>query len=230
MKSTNPIRLIAALSCVVLLASCGGAPFKKERKEVVSESVETEQAALDSEPPLVKIPRPEQTVKVDIPKSARDEFSLAKQTMIRGNWQEAEGQLLLMTETYPQLAGVYTNLGIVYTELEAFDKAEKAYRFAIESNNLNFDAYTNLGFLLRELGKFEEAEANYKAALGLWPHHKPSVLNLGILYDMYMGKLPEALDLYKLAQRLNDEEDRKLKGWIVDLERRMPKSETEVQN
>jgi len=107
--------------------------------------------------------------------------------------------------------------------MNKLDKAENAYRFALQTNPLNFDAYTNLGVLLREQGQFEQAEENYLAALGYWPHHQASLLNLGILYDMYLSKLPEALNYYELAQKLNARED--LKGWIIDLKRRLPKEQ-----
>jgi len=176
--------------------------------------------------PLTPIPQP-QAASVSVPSQARDEFSRAKQAMIKKDWQQAESILLLMTNTYPKLAGVYTNLGIVYSEMGEPDKAINAYNFAIQTNPLNFDAYTNLGKTLRERGKFEEAEANYVAALKLWPHHQASLVNLGVLYDLYMGRLEEALQYYQLAQKLNEEEDRKLKGWIIDLQRRLPTQQSD---
>jgi Tfp pilus assembly protein PilF len=127
------------------------------------------------------------------------------------------------------LAGVYTNLGIVYERQGKTEEAVQAYQFALKKNPLNFDASNNLGVLLRDQGKFTEAEKVYLDALKQWPHHQDSLLNLGILYDLYMGKLREALANYKLAQRLNTEEDRKLKGWIVDLERRLPAEAAQTQ-
>lgn len=209
--------------CVVSACSLTGVKEVNEPEE----SAVSNDALLDSDEPIVKIARPAPTKSVDIPKAARNEFELAKQGMRDKDWKKAEGQLLLMSETYPQLAGVYTNLGIVYHNMEEIEKAENAYKFAIETNAYNFDAYTNLGVLYREQGRFNEAEQIYLSALALWPHHKFSVLNLGVLYDMYLGRLEEALKHYKLAQKLNDEEDRKLKGWIIDLQRRLNESSPE---
>ena len=204
--------LLVVLSA--LLSACGGMA-KKEDADIGVD------ADADSEMPLVKIPRPEPANKPSAPRAAKDEFAGVKVAMDAQNWPDAESRLLLMIQTYPQLTGLYTNLGIVYTKQEKLEDAEQAYRSAIAGNAFNFDAYTNLGLLLREQGRFSDAETVYLSALTQWPHHQPSLINLGILNDMYMGKFPEALGYFKTAQRLNDEPDKKLKGWIVDLERRI---------
>lgn len=218
------------VTAILFLSACSQMPTlgkpstkKPDEEEAVVESTDTDVAP---ETPFVAIAKPQSNKSVSVPSQARDEFSKAKQAMLRKNWQEAQNILSLMTDTYPELAGVYTNLGIVYERMEQPEKAENAYRFAIKTNPLNFDAYTNLGVLLRDQGKFEQAEENYLAALKQWPHHQASLINLGILYDMYLGQLDTALAHYQLAQKLNNEEDRKLKGWIIDLQRRLPKKQS----
>lgn len=216
-----------------LLSACAQMPIGgKTEKQVESPQLETD-TSTDTEQSttetFVAIPKPEAPL-VSIPSQARDEFSLAKQDMLRKKWSDAEAKLLFMTETYPQLAGVYTNLGIVYEKRDKPEKAEQAYRFSLKKNPLNFDASNNLGILLRDQGKFEEAEQVYLAALKQWPHHQATLLNLGILYDLYMGELHKALAQYTLAQKLNAKEDRKLKGWIIDLERRLPTETDQDKN
>jgi tetratricopeptide (TPR) repeat protein len=220
-------KMAVAICICFALNACSQLPIQKNTPSKTEEPDQTdatlENAEATPEQVFVKVPRPLPTGSVSVPSQARDEFSKAKQAMLKKQWKEAESILLLMSNTYPKLAGVYTNLGIVYSKMNELEKAENAYEFALQTNPLNFDAYTNLGVVLREQGKFDEAESNYQQALTHWPHHQPSLLNLGILYDMYLGKPVEALDYYKLAQKLNDEEDRKLKGWIIDLQRRLPK-------
>lgn len=214
---------IFLLLAVLILNGCAGAAKKDdERSTTADDQTLSADTGEVTEPVFVAIPKP-QAVPVEVPASARKEFAEAKQALKQKKYQVAVERLLLMTETYPQLAGVYVNLGIAYAKLEDYDKAVSAYRFAIEKNPLNFDAYTNLGVVLRNQGKFTEAEAVYLDALELWPHHRDSLVNLGVLYDMYMGKLPEALAQFELAQKLNAEEDRQLMGWIVDLQRRLAK-------
>ena len=53
------------------------------------------------------------------------------------------------------------------------------------------------------------------------PGFKDAYLNLGILYELYLGRLPEALAAYRQYQSLSSEPNRKVVGWVVDLERRL---------
>ena len=46
-------------------------------------------------------------------------------------------------------------------------------------------------------------------------------LNLAILYDLYMGKLPQALEHYQRYLELTSDEKSPVKGWVADLQRRM---------
>ncbi len=210
----------------VTLAACAQLPViggKEDDTQVVEDHAELPQAqeSTAEDAPLIAIPRPESPSRVSVPAAAKQEFADAKRAMLAEDWVKAEGLLLVMTETYPKLAGVYTNLAIVYQRTGKLEEAEKTYQFAISTNKYAFDAYTNLGVIYREMGRFEEAESTYKDALALWPHHRESLINLGVLYDMYLGKLELALSHFELAQKLSTEEDRRLKGWIIDLQRRM---------
>ncbi len=221
MRFSKRALLVLWLSTLVACAQLTSSPPSSapDQAEADTESPELESPV--DETPFVAIARPTTATAVSIPPQAREEFANARQAMIREDWEGARAQLLLMSETYPQLAGIYTNLGIVYTQLEQWDDAEKAYRFAIEKNPYNFDAATNLGVLLRERGKFKSAAEVYEQALALWPHNRTILINQGVLYDMYLGNLPAALESFELAQKLDVEEDRQLKGWIIDLQRRM---------
>lgn len=173
------------------------------------------------EVPFVFIPNPYPIDESSVPKAAREDFARVKAQMNAKNWVEAEDLLVRMSETYPNLSGIYVNLGIIYLQLPDFEEAERALVFALGLNKTNFDAYTVLGVVYREQGKFTEAEQNYLDALALWPHHAPSQRNLGILYDLYLGKFEKALEHYRISQQLAGGENRELKLWIVDLERRI---------
>ncbi|WP_096085603.1 tetratricopeptide repeat protein [Agaribacterium haliotis] len=222
------------LLAVLTLAACGGmakkeTPEQGEADTLAAPSFDTEN--------FVAIARPAPEFIPVISDAAWAEFAEAKNAMLEQNWAEAETRLILMTQTYPELTGAYTNLAIVYGKQERLEEAEQAYRQAITGNAYNFDAYANLGVLLRSEGRFDDAEQVYLEALALWPHHQASLINLGVLYDLYMGRSAEALPLFITAQQLNDEPDRQLKGWIIDLQRRVktqapvkktpPKPETE---
>lgn len=206
------LTLCCALALLVV-AGCTSSPSKKD---------EAEQAATaeGEEPPFVLIPSPYQP-KGSAPSQAKKEFAAAQAAMKEKQWQQAENILLLMTETYPELSGPYVNLGIVYLQTKRYEEAVKALEFAIATNPTNMDAYSQLGLAYREQGLFEQADMAYQSALEVWPHHADSLKNSAILYDLYLGKLPEALERYKLLAQIQGEPTRELKGWIIDLERRI---------
>jgi len=211
-------RLYKFLPLLALLSACAtldpGDKPEKEKQDAVGEAP-TEGA----EQVFVAVPNPYQPGSV--PDTARREHTKIKSLMQAKKWAQAKGILQLMIETYPSLSGPYVNLAIVHHKLGEHDEAENALKFAIETNAQNFDAYTRLGLLYRELGRFDEAETTYLKALERWPHHLPSTTNLGILYDLYMGRFEDALAYYELSQKILGGDDRQLKGWIVDLKRRM---------
>ena len=231
MAFTNSRRVfwMFKLACVVmagmLLVACQSLPVGKKAAKKEAQAETQPQGEGETEPPLELIPNPYLTNKVSVPGKAEQEFARAQQAMQNNNWELAEGILTLMTETYPKLSGPYVNLGLIHWRKQQFDEAEKALRFAIETNPYNMDAYSQLGILLRERGKFAEAEKVYLQALEVWPHHLDSHKNIGVLYDLYMGRLPDALKHYKMAQRIAPGQDKKLEGWIVDLERRIEAGE-----
>jgi Flp pilus assembly protein TadD len=86
---------------------------------------------------------------------------------------------------------------------------------------MNLDAYNQLAILQREQGRFNEAEANYQKALTIWPFHAESHRNIGILYDLYLGKNAEALAHFEAYQQLRGDGDKQVTGWIADLQRRL---------
>lgn len=209
-------RLCLAL-LLLTIAACSNMGKKDKEKETES----TEGAASQESQPFVLIPNP--YLPGVVPEPAKLEYANIKATMQAKKWEQAKGLLELMAATYPSLSGPYVNLGIVHHALGEMDEAEKALKYAIEVNPQNLGGFTRLGVLYRELGRFNEAEAIYLKALNVWPHHLPSAKNIGILYDLYMGRFDDALVYYELSQNILGGEDRQLKGWIIDLKRRMKK-------
>ena len=221
MQSSNYLRAIVVLMLLISLSACENMGKKADGEKQAEETEQPAEGEVEGEakPSFIVLPNPYQPG--EVPSQAKKEYKKVKSLMEKKKWQEAEGALQLMTTTFPNLSGPYINLGIVYQELNQPEEAEKAFKFAIETNPQNLDAYTQLGVLYREQGRFEDAEKVYLAALKIWPHHLPSTLNLGILYDLYMGRFEEAMKYYELSQNISGGDDRQLKGWIADLNRRM---------
>ena len=148
-------------------------------------------------------------------------FDQAVAALRAGRLQEAEVLLLQITADQPELAGPWVNLGQVYVLLKQFEDARMAFASAVEANPRSCAAHNQLGVLSRQFGDFRGAEEHYRACLENVPRYKDAYLNLGILYELYLGKLPQALEAYRRYQLLAAEPDRRVKGWVMDLERRL---------
>ncbi|TNF89450.1 MAG: tetratricopeptide repeat protein [Gammaproteobacteria bacterium] len=163
-------------------------------------------------------------VEVPIPElkgNTASEFEMAVSFLQEGRFEEALALLRHITTEQPELAGPWINLGQVYVALEAPEEARQAFESAVAANPYNCTAHNELGLLSRQNGDFEAAEQHYLNCLERVPGNDAAHLNLGILYELYLGRLSEALASYRQYQALQAEEDRRVKGWVMDLERRL---------
>ena len=158
---------------------------------------------------------------LDIDKKSMQLFEDALAAIEAHRYQDAEVLLTELTAREPALSGPWVNLGVVQSELGDDEAAEAAFKHAVELNPNNCAAYNELGVLRRRAGDFPAAEANYLACVARVPDFREAHLNLGILYELYLGRLPEALDAYRAYLALLDGEDRRVAGWVSDLERRL---------
>lgn len=186
--------MFMALLLTVLVAACSTAP---------------------SSGPRTTKPKP-----VPVPDAAQSAYQDVLLAINNQDWPQAEAQLLQLKQSYPQLASLQATLGWVYWQSGQVEKAESELKAATKRRNLYLpDAYNYLAVLYREQGKFTEAEALYRDALQVWPDDPILHKNLGILYELYLGRLNDGLNHYRQAQAIRGG-DKQLKGWIKDLERR----------
>lgn len=109
----------------------------------------------------------------------------------------------------------FNNTGAIYTRLSQFDKAEWAFRSALERLNLAEDpvgqaqTHVNLGYVCQELDRFREARDHLEKALEIFKHHDMeqsvagTTLDLALLYRRE-GHLNSALELLSRARILYD--------------------------
>lgn len=121
----------------------------------------------------------------------------------------------------PDKPYVFTNLGLAYFKLEKPELAQEAFTEAIGRDNDDAVAHNHLGVLLRRQGEFETARQHYQKAIDSAPAYAQAYLNLGILFDIYFQDLAQALQHYQKYQSLRGEEDSRVAGWIIDIERRL---------
>ncbi|ARN72786.1 tetratricopeptide repeat protein [Oceanicoccus sagamiensis] len=153
--------------------------------------------------------------------AASDHYQQAQAALANQDWAKAELHLQWLTAKAPELSGPYVSLAQLYSRTEQTAKVAPMFKQAIATNSSNLSAYNQYAIFLREQGQFNEAEALYQQALVVWPDYPEGHLNLGILYDLYMGKLALALAHYQQYQNLQPEPDRQVAGWIVDTQRRI---------
>ena len=175
------------------------------------------------EPPLVLLPNPYDQQKVKVSADVKAAFAKGVALMESQNWPQAELHFDAIAQANPSLSGPWVNLGISLWRQQQYEAAAQAFDQAINVNALNVEAYNAYGVMEREQGHFAEAETLYKRAIAVWPHSAIVHRNLGVLYDMYMGRFDDALAHFEMSARIMGEPDKQLKGWIVDIKRRQAK-------
>lgn len=160
---------------------------------------------------------PQQTTAVEM------EFRQALALMQAKDMQAAAEKLHDLIEHYPQMTGAWANLGLIHMKAGEWEKARHSLQQAISLNPNHAPVYNYLGVVYRNLGQFKESEQAYKKAIDIDPGYAIVWLNLGILYDIYMDKPAQALPQYEQYQHLNANADSKVRKWIVELKRRIPK-------
>lgn len=213
MRSTKRLLLCVG---AVLLNACSLLQQPGSTSPAASEA-----AVGETDAGFTPMPNPYNRSQKTLPNHVLARFMEAQLAMEAEQWSQAQALLEQLVGEYPTLSGPYVNLGLVYRQQGDLDRAEEMFRQAIAVNRLNGEAYNQLAVLHRERGEFEEAEQRYLEALDVWPHNAVVHRNLGILYDLYMGRFDQALQHYRMTQKLLPEPERQLEGWIVDLERRI---------
>ncbi len=159
--------------------------------------------------------------RASLPNDIKLQFFEAVAAMDAKEWGKAESLLKALWQEHSHLSGIAVNLGLVAQAKKDLGSAKTWYERAITANNRNLNAYNYLAVLHRQQGEFAKAEENYQQALSVWERHPESHYNLAVLYELYMGKLPEALQHYRRYRELLKEPSRRVDGWIKDLERRV---------
>ncbi|MCU7844611.1 MAG: tetratricopeptide repeat protein [Candidatus Thiodiazotropha sp. (ex Monitilora ramsayi)] len=198
MPSIKPLSLI--LTITLLISGCS---TMQERPGEQASTVETKEA------------------QKKITSALEQDYAAALKSMREGKTERAKRQFEQLAEKNPELAGPQTNLGIIQLKENDPAAAEQSFRNAIKSNPQSAEAHNQLGLVLRLQGRFQEAEQAYQTALEVEPVYRLAHRNLGILYDLYLAKPEQALEHYRVCQKLAETEDREIEGWIIDLERRV---------
>lgn len=165
-------------------------------------------AACSSQPK--KIGTPEQ----------QQRYQLALNALEAGRDKEALSLLKAFVKKYPEFSGPQANLGRLYQRLGQTEKATQYFDRAMALVPESAAIYNVVAMHYRKLGRFVDAEKAYLAAIKQDPRHSDVLLNLGILYDLYLHQPMRAVVFYRRYQSSIDKKDPQVALWVADLKRR----------
>jgi len=146
-------------------------------------------------------------------------FDDARQALASGRIAEAERGFSALAKSNPELAGPYANLGLIHRQAGRSAEAVAALEKAVQLSPQRADLANQLGLAYRTAGDFAKAKASYERSIALDAAYGSAVLNLGILYDLYLWDGARALELYDRYMQL-EPNDEQVKRWITDLRNR----------
>lgn len=160
--------------------------------------------------------------KPDVPVSpaVQRAYDSARQALAAGRTPEAERGFVALTKSNPELAGPYANLGVIHRQAGRTADAVAALEKAVQLSPQRAELHNQLGITYRTAGDFARAKASYEQANALNAAYAPAVLNLGILYDLYLWDGARALELYDRYLQLTPGGDAQVQRWVSDLRNR----------
>lgn len=146
------------------------------------------------------------------------QFKAAMAALKAKDLATAKAGFAALAKDHPEFSGPLTNLAILEYKGKARDAAIADFNRAVSANQRNAIAYNWLGILYREAGNYPKAEQSYLKSLEQHADQPAVVLNLAILYDVYLQRPVDALARYRQYQQLAGGQDLKVAAWIRMLE------------
>lgn len=162
------------------------------------------------------VPEPEPAVSADV----KQTYQAALAALAAGQYKQAESLLQRVSAREPGLSGPLANLAMAYERTNRASLAIKTMRRAIALNPRRADYHNVLGVWHRQQGEFKEARQAYEQALTLDPGYAPALLNLGILWDIYLQEPDKALTYYQRYQQLVPADTAMVTKWVADIQQR----------
>jgi len=147
-------------------------------------------------------------------------YQAALQAMEQGHDQQALDQLKQFVDDNPGLAGPYANMAKLYQRVGEEAQATSCFEEALKLGPDDAEIYNAAAIHFRRLGRFADAERAYLAAIKRAPHQSNVLLNLAILYDLYLHQPSRAVLFYQRYQSSLANEDPRVALWLADLKRR----------
>lgn len=123
----------------------------------------------------------------------------------------------------PEKSSVKADLKRALSAWQAGDieQANSYFEKMLEKGPRSSATMNHYAIFLREQWEIDRAKAVYLQALNMAPRDPLTHYNVGILYELYLGDLKQALKHFKAYNKNVMEPNPKVKGWIADLTRRI---------
>jgi len=127
-------------------------------------------------------------------------YDLGMSSFVAKNYSEAIANFFLASQTAPNEPKVWNSLGLAYMEVSEYEKAEGAFKKALEVDKRFTEAKLNLGILHFRKKDYERAMKELKEALSdeAFPHKHIAFYYLAKMYkvmdnqDLYLENLKKA--------------------------------------
>ena len=211
-------RITACVAIALAMSATGCATVTDSMKAVQQMVMPSPSTAASAPAPTAaaKPVVPDAPVSVAVQRSYDD----ALRALRAGRNDEAERGFRALAQANPELGGPHANLGVIYRQAGKLNESASELEQAVKINP-NQPIYLNqLGVTYRQLGKFDKARDAYEKAIALDANYAAPTLNLGILYDMYLGDGARALELYNRYLALSPSGDAAVTKWVAELKNR----------
>jgi tetratricopeptide (TPR) repeat protein len=148
-------------------------------------------------------------------------FDEANRALKAGRIQDAQRLFRSLVQSTPDLAGPHASLGLIYRNAGQLPEALGEFETAARLNPAKAVLQQQLALTYRQSGQFDAARQAYERSIALDPAYATALLNLGILYDLYLGDAPRALELYIRYLALAPG-DAVVGKWVTELKNRKP--------
>ncbi len=142
------------------------------------------------------------TISIEQEKEAEFHYKMGISYLNEGNIQLAYVQFQKAYQINPDNKDVLHSLGLVYFQIEEYDRAKEFYLKALSIDPMFSEVHNNLGILYLRLNQLNEAERSFKMALTnpLYQTPEKAYYNLGNTYYR-MGRFESSVDSFTDALR-----------------------------
>ena len=220
MRSDSVIPRLAAAALLLAAAGCSsvGDGFSAVRSAVTPGSSTSGSSTATAAPAPARPAPPVYDTPVN-PATQRA-FDDASRALRSGQVDQAERAYKALAQANPELGGPHANLGVIYRQSGKVNEAVAELEQATKLSPRQPIYLNQLGIAYRQQGQFAKARDAYQRAMALDPAYAAAALNLGILYDLYLGDTPRALELYGRYLALMPNGDATVTKWVADLKNR----------